>query len=83
MTATNIINKDNNQKVNNFYFCGIEKETEKALLVNVMETFKTTEGGDLAHSKSVWMPKSQVAITDNTLLVAGWLISKTYKAFEA
>lgn len=48
-----------------------EKETEKALFINVMNT-------SCGSNKTMWIPKSVVSVEDNQYVMPSWFISKLY-----
>ena len=56
----------------NIFYNTIEKQSEKALLISFPVEYNMN-----MHSKSIWMPKSQVnIISDSVIEIADWMVSK-------
>lgn len=55
----------------------VQKETEKAIAVEVPDGYYSNQYGDYNYYKLVWIPKSVAQIKDNMLIaLKGWFIEK-------
>jgi hypothetical protein len=58
------------------YTVSIEKETEKAIQINITKKSVRKSGRVKETTRQEWLPKSQVEIIDEYIAVADWLVGE-------
>jgi len=81
-TLKNVIAKETNQIAKIYgcvrmYFSTTKKESEKAVLVNVVFQNENSES-NIASAYDFWIPKSILSENENGFVLPGWFISKNF-----